>query len=210
MSTSAASLIACLATLAFITDLPSSLTATAPFSLSFSKSVIYSPSCPAVIAAIGSTLISVTSFALSIIYLTISTLSIAGLVLGMAQTVVNPPLAAALAPVRIVSLCSKPGSLKWTCKSISPGITNIPSASITFSASSVIFSATLRITPSSKRTSFTASVLLAGSNTLPPLINVFIILSFPTQQSIVSYLLSFSTFPRYSNSNWFAGTGLPK
>ena len=67
--------------------------------------------CPDVIASIGSTLISVTSFALSIIYLTISTLSIAGLVLGMAQTVVNPPLAAALAPVRIVSLCSKSGSL---------------------------------------------------------------------------------------------------
>ena len=35
--------------------------------------------------------------------------SIGGSVFGIAQTVVNPPRAAASVPVAIVSLCSKPG-----------------------------------------------------------------------------------------------------
>jgi len=38
--------------------------------------------------------------------------SITGLVLGMAQIVVNPPAAAASDPVLIVSLCSNPGLRK--------------------------------------------------------------------------------------------------
>ena len=36
--------------------------------------------------------------------------SIGGLVFGIAQTVVNPPCAAAAVPVAMVSLYSKPGS----------------------------------------------------------------------------------------------------
>ena len=43
-----------------------------------------------------------------------STVSGTGLVFGIAQIVVNPPLAAAFVPVSIVSLCSPPGSRKWT------------------------------------------------------------------------------------------------
>ena len=107
-------------------------------------------------------------------YSTISTLSIAGLVLGIGHTVVNPPLAAALAPVLIVSLCSKPGSLKCTCRSTSPGITIQPLASITVSAALSISFATSAITPSSTRISLMSSVLLAGSITLPFLINILI------------------------------------
>ncbi|SCU54344.1 Uncharacterised protein [Staphylococcus aureus] len=41
-----------------------------------------------------------------------STESGTGLVLGIGHTVVNPPLAAALVPVSIVSLYSPPGSRK--------------------------------------------------------------------------------------------------
>ena len=140
---------------------------------------MYSPSWAAVTAATGSILMSVTSFAFSLIKLTISTLSTTGLVSGITHTVVNPPLAAALAPVLIVSLYSYPGSLKCTCRSISPGITKHPAASIILSASSLISLSTLRIIPSSNKISLTSSVLLAGSITRPFLISVFIIISIP-------------------------------
>jgi hypothetical protein len=46
-----------------------------------------------------------------------------GLVLGIATTVVNPPAAAARAPVAMVSFCSKPGWRRWTCRSTKPGQT---------------------------------------------------------------------------------------
>ena len=120
---SAASLKACLATLPFITDLPSSLTAGAPCFLSASKSVINSPSSPAVIATSCNTFTYVSALILSLTSSNTSTQSTTGLVLGIAQIVVKPPLAAALAPVLIVSLCSCPGSLKCTWRSIRPGIT---------------------------------------------------------------------------------------
>jgi hypothetical protein len=40
-------------------------------------------------------------------------LSVTGSVFGIAQTAVNPPAAAARAPVAIVSTSSRPGSRKW-------------------------------------------------------------------------------------------------
>ena len=47
----------------------------------------------------------------------------------MQATAVNPPKAAALAPVAMVSLCSWPGSRKWTCMSIHPWLIVLPVAS---------------------------------------------------------------------------------
>ena len=42
---------------------------------------------------------------------------------GMSKTVVTPPWAAAAVPVAKSSLCSHPGSLRWTCVSMKPGNT---------------------------------------------------------------------------------------
>ena len=53
-------------------------------------------------------------------------LSATGSVLGMAQTAVKPPAAAAIAPVATVSRSSWPGSRRCTCTSISPGATTLP------------------------------------------------------------------------------------
>ena len=94
-----------------------------PAFLSSSTSVISTPAIFFVTAPTGSTLVSPTFLPFSIMYLTVSTLSTTGLVLGIQQTVVNPPFAAALLPVSISSLYVSPGSLKCTCKSINPGIT---------------------------------------------------------------------------------------
>ena len=49
----------------------------------------------------------------------------------MASTAVNPPAAAARVPVSTVSLCSKPGSRRWVCRSTRPGSAMSPSASMT-------------------------------------------------------------------------------
>ena len=54
----------------------------------------------------------------------------AGVVLGIAQTVVNPPCAAAASPVATVSASSLPGSRRCTCRSMNPGATTTPPASI--------------------------------------------------------------------------------
>ena len=53
-------------------------------------------------------------------------LSFTGCVLGMQQTAVNPPRAAARVPVSIVSDISWPGSRRWQCKSMNPGATMNP------------------------------------------------------------------------------------
>lgn len=45
----------------------------------------------------------------------------AGLVLGMAHTMVTPPARAAAVPDAKSSLCVPPGSRRWTWTSISPG-----------------------------------------------------------------------------------------
>ena len=57
---------------------------------------------------------------------TVPALSIAGDVLGMQTTEVNPPRAAAAVPVAMVSLAVWPGSRRCTCKSIRPGTNHLP------------------------------------------------------------------------------------
>ena len=73
------------------------------------------------------------SLPLSNMYFKVSSLSTTGFVFAIHTTVVNPPFAAAFAPLNISSLYVKPGSLKWTCISISPGATTHPVASIMYS-----------------------------------------------------------------------------
>ena len=60
----------------------------------------------------------------------IDRLSLTGTVLAMQATAVKPPAAAAIVPVRTVSLYSWPGSRRWTWMSMSPGVTTSPAASI--------------------------------------------------------------------------------
>ena len=91
-------------TLESITDLPSSLIAHIPASLSSNTSVISFPAIPLVTEPTGSTFVYPASFPLFIIYLTTSALSVTGFVFGMQHTDVNPPLAAAILPVIISSL----------------------------------------------------------------------------------------------------------
>ena len=57
-------------------------------------------------------------------------LSFTGFVFGIAQTAVKPPATAARAPVATVSLYSCPGSRRCTCRSMNPGVTHLPRASI--------------------------------------------------------------------------------
>ncbi len=174
MPASAASCSACLKSHEFITDLPSSLMATAPASFMPAMSVISTPSCPYVIAPTGS-IFTGAPFALSSKSVTIAGESMAGFVFGIGHIVVTPPFAAALAPVITVSLYSKPGSLKCTCKSIKPGIIYLPEASITSAPDaealfSPIFSETSRIFPPDIKISILLSILLAGSTRCPFLI----------------------------------------
>ena len=53
-------------------------------------------------------------------------LSVTGSVLGIAQTAVKPPAAAAMAPVATVSSSSWPGSRRCTWRSMRPGVTILP------------------------------------------------------------------------------------
>ena len=46
-----------------------------------------------------------------------------------AQTVVNPPWAAAASPLATVSASSLPGSRRWACRSMNPGATTTPPGS---------------------------------------------------------------------------------
>ncbi len=59
-----------------------------------------------------------------------------GSVFGITTTAVNPPSAAARAPVSMVSASSSPGSRKCTWRSTRPGATTQPSASSTARACS--------------------------------------------------------------------------
>src|ERR1700719_1105655 len=100
-------------------------------------------------------------------------LSFMGLVLGMQQTAVNPPRAAAFVPVSMVSEFSCPGSRRWTCMSMKPGATTRPVASnISAPFAREIFpgAAISEMVSPSIRMSRTASVLDAGSRTRPFLI----------------------------------------
>ena len=73
--------------------------------------------------------------ALSCMYLSVSTLSHLGSVFPIITTEVYPPLTAEAEPVSMSSLAVKPGSLKCTWTSTSPGATISPSASMTSSPS---------------------------------------------------------------------------
>ena len=57
-------------------------------------------------------------------------MAVAGLVFGISNTAVTPPSAAAAVPVPKSSLCSRPGSRKWTWVSTTPGSTCSPSQGI--------------------------------------------------------------------------------
>ena len=88
--------------------------------------------------------------------------------LGMVATAVNPPAAAAALPLAMVSLASKPGSRKWTCESIQPGVTSMPPASregVPAGGCSPVPAA--RTAPSSIQTSPTASMPFPGSRMRP-------------------------------------------
>ena len=82
---------------------------------------------PTVAAAMGKTLTSAPRSG-ACIQRVISAESLTGTVLGMAQTEVNPPAAAAAVPVAMVSLCACPGSRRCTCRSMKPGATMHPLA----------------------------------------------------------------------------------
>ena len=75
---------------------------------------ISSPFSPFVIEHTGYTFAKPASFALSRTYLNANLLSKTGFVFGMNATAVTPPFTAAFVPDSIVSLYSKPGSLKCT------------------------------------------------------------------------------------------------
>ena len=113
-----------------ITLLPSSENATAPAFNMASISTSSFPSMPFVIEESCFTCTYACSARFKISCST-STLSTTGFVFGIAQTVVTPPAAAAREPVMISSLYVSPGSRKCTCRSINPGITYLPFASIT-------------------------------------------------------------------------------
>src|SRR5262245_36928836 len=97
-------------------------------------------------------------------------LSLTGLVFGMHATAVKPPATAAATPVATVSLCSWPGSRRWTCMSINPGHTTHPDGiSTTIAPSTGSPSPTLTIRSPSISRSNVPSRPFAGSTTRPPL-----------------------------------------
>ncbi len=153
---------------------PSSETATTPLPLSSPISANSLPSNPFVMLPIGSTLAAPFFLVIEWIKATVSWLSMVGLVFGMQARSTNPPLAAALVPVSIVSASSFPGSRRWTCISIKPGETIFPLTSMTLSPLWGIFLPISAILPLSIRMSDTLFTPLDGSITRPPLSNNFI------------------------------------
>src|SRR5208282_3337753 len=155
--------------------LPSSVTATAPARCNAAKSGSDDPRELRVAAAIGKTLTTAVRSGLRS-HSTDSTESTTGTVLGMVQTEVKPPAAAAAVPVAIVSLYAWPGSRRCACRSMKPGATMSPRAS-NFSAFSstpaliLLGGATSATRPSFSSTSMGASMRAAGSMRWPPLIS---------------------------------------
>src|SRR5437879_1454748 len=107
----------------------------------------------------------------------------------MQQMLVNPPAAAARAPVSMVSECSMPGSRRCTCMSMNPGATIKPEAS----NNSALFRGRSRPTavmrPLSMSTSAVPSRLEAGSITRPPF----------TRREAIEIVQLFSTSPPNPN-----------
>ncbi len=154
---------------AFITGMPSSETATMPASRISPISASDSPLSPLEMAPMGWTRTAAASRARRTINSVTARLSLGGLVLGMQQTVVKPPAAAARAPETMSSLYSWPGSRKWTWRSTKPGVTTRPEQSMTRAPSTRAPVSTAVTTPSWINTSVVRSRSLAGSITRPPL-----------------------------------------
>src|SRR6266436_1098107 len=160
----------CRTSLAVAMGLPSSLTATIPACFIAAISAIASPLLATLAAPMGHTRTLAAAFARSRMKRVTLALSFTGLVLGMQQTAVKPPRAAAFVPVSIVSEDSCPGSRRCACRSIKPGATSDPVASkISKPFFDEIFpaGATSAMRSPSKRTSKAPSIFLAGSRTRP-------------------------------------------
>ena len=115
----------------FSTTSPSSVMAIAPEATISLMGAICTPCRPKVAHAVGKTRHLPSCSAVLIASCTISSESIGGVVLGIVQTVVNPPLLAEAIPVLVFSSCLPLlGSRKCTCISISPGETIQPSQSM--------------------------------------------------------------------------------
>ncbi len=164
------------------TPSPSSVNITTPALTSSPISVSSAPRRPLVMAADGSTLTMPSALALDLTSSMMATLSMAGMVLGMATSVVTPPAAAARVPLAMVSLPSWPGSRKCTCKSTRPGMSQRPFASNIVAGpepvegAPVAWSAaepTAATLPSSIRTEVTVSTPAAGSINRALMIRVF-------------------------------------
>src|SRR5690349_14870395 len=150
--------------------LPSSETATMPASFMAAISARASPSLATLAAPMGHTWTLAATFARSRMKRVTLALSLTGLVLGMQQTAVNPPRAAASVPVAMVSEDSWPGSRRCACRSMKPGATINPVASKIsgdLPCESFPGCATSTILSPSRRTSRGASVCVAGSRTRP-------------------------------------------
>ncbi len=98
--------------LPFTTGLPSSEIATIPSAFIEPISASSTPLRPFETAPIGKTRTAAVSRARRTTNATVGASSGTGSVFAMAQTAVNPPAAAARVPLAIVSLYSKPGSLR--------------------------------------------------------------------------------------------------
>src|SRR6266571_7801939 len=141
-----------------------------------------SPRPPLLTQPIGKTLTTPLRRASATMYSVTDRPSFHGSVFGMQAIEVNPPAAAACVPVSMLSVCSCPGSRRWTCMSTNPGQTQWPEASSTFVPAGTAPFATApprpcpegrlsAIRPSTTSRSRRASVPVAGSMTRPPLIS---------------------------------------
>ena len=170
---------ACLINMSFAIGCPSSEKATAPTSTISAISVSSFPSLFFVAEPIGSTRAGCTLALSSRNCIEVAS-SVTGSVFGMAQMVVKPPLIAAAEPDFTVSLCSKPGSLRWQWRSINPGANIRPEASIV-----ITFSVTFKFNPisfifsDSSKISMVESILFAGHSTLAPFIRSLLVIYHP-------------------------------
>ena len=149
------------------TGAPSSEKATQPAAARSPSSASSFPARALLTAPIGRTRTDARASASRRTCSMIERLSIAGSVLGMAQTVVKPPRAAASVPVAMSSLYSRPGSRRCVCRSTKPGVTTSPRASISPTPSAGRSGPTAAIRPSSTSTSAVRSRPEAGSMTRP-------------------------------------------
>src|SRR6195256_2433223 len=165
----------CRNNLALAMGRPSSETATIPACFIAAISESASPLLPMDAAPIGHTRTLETAAARSRIERGTDTLSFSGGGVGIGDTAVNPPRAAARVPVSIVSEDSPPGSRRWQCKSMKPGATTKFAASKISApfarAASWPCGATAAMGSPSCRMSRGASVPVAGSITRPLLIS---------------------------------------